>query len=617
MEAQKLDIEVLAPGFKGHIDIFDSLWTFSMGTETKGLCNVTLSDGKCAALYEALQLALLSHASCLLDIGGFYCAIIKHNENFSVVHLQPGDSSAVHMSCGRYVAVLHTTFDDLMLYITALSHTSQAPDFSVITVNAKAGLHGVASHSHKADNVALRVHTTSSEVTFSSTSPNDSRPLSTAKGVVLTKCFVPLNKWCPNGNDGKHLLPSHTVPEVLSPSHCTAPPEHVRYVQGHFHQAHPKYRANAGRQCVAMSLAAMACHKGKSVMTWNRLQLDEVLNAGNKLYSFLARSHCISDLSGQKHLLIADLPPTVTLPPYTYTLDCSSPVSGDLFKDTGELYRLGLAFPLKASLNKIFATYNQCFLTVATTTCAIFHQDGQYVVVDSHARDVKGKPSSTGKSILLCYRTVDDICVHIRLCSGYTQSTFGANFEITGVTLNSTVMISSRRTSSDVSATPPTSEPPDIDAATLADAVHTQQHLLRQCTDILAKPDCEVNLDILAPSPVQLVGATHSMDDEDVTIIGVTTMPAYQFYVLSKDVAHTLSNQLQDLQIPLIDWESSGLVSIVPNPGIQVPEIESPLTPVEFDGLKDAVDPLESTSLGIDTYLAAMQYMQKHWLYVK
>ena len=36
MEAQKLDIEVLAPGFKGHIDIFDSLWTFSMGTETNG-----------------------------------------------------------------------------------------------------------------------------------------------------------------------------------------------------------------------------------------------------------------------------------------------------------------------------------------------------------------------------------------------------------------------------------------------------------------------------------------------------------------------------------------------------------------------------------------------------
>ncbi|KAF3845668.1 hypothetical protein F7725_002746 [Dissostichus mawsoni] len=52
-----------------------------------------------------------------------------------------------------------------------------------------------------------------------------------------------------------------------------------------------------------------------------------------------------------------------------------------------------------------------------------------------------------------------------------------------------------------------------------------------------------------------------------------------------------------DLQIPLIDWESSGLVPIDPNPGIQVPEIESPLTPVEFDGLKAAVDPWSQQSL--------------------
>nr|XP_029131207.1 uncharacterized protein LOC114917255 [Labrus bergylta] len=65
----------------------------------------------------------------------------------------------------------------------------------------------------------------------------------------------------------------------------------------------------------------------------------------------------------------------------------------------------------------------------------------------------------------------------------------------------------------------------------------------------------------------------------------------------------------QDLDIPHIDWESSGLVQSDPNSGIQVPETECPLNPVEFAGLKAVVDPMRSTSLGADVYVAALQYM--------
>lgn len=66
----------------------------------------------------------------------------------------------------------------------------------------------------------------------------------------------------------------------------------------------------------------------------------------------------------------------------------------------------------------------------------------------------------------------------------------------------------------------------------------------------------------------------------------------------------------QVLHIPDIDWESSGLAPSVPNSGIHVPEIECPLSPEEFAQLQGAVDPLSSRNLGVDTYLAALQYMQ-------
>ncbi|KAF0043700.1 hypothetical protein F2P81_005037 [Scophthalmus maximus] len=65
----------------------------------------------------------------------------------------------------------------------------------------------------------------------------------------------------------------------------------------------------------------------------------------------------------------------------------------------------------------------------------------------------------------------------------------------------------------------------------------------------------------------------------------------------------------EDQHIPQIDWESSGLIPSDPNCGIQVPEIECTLSPVELAGLNAAVDPLVSTSLVADVYLAALQYM--------
>ncbi|XP_052464888.1 uncharacterized protein LOC128021616 isoform X1 [Carassius gibelio] len=66
----------------------------------------------------------------------------------------------------------------------------------------------------------------------------------------------------------------------------------------------------------------------------------------------------------------------------------------------------------------------------------------------------------------------------------------------------------------------------------------------------------------------------------------------------------------ENLQIPQIDWESSGLIPSDTNSGIQVPEIECPLSSEELNELKAAVDPMQpSGNFGADVYIATLQYM--------
>ncbi len=67
---------------------------------------------------------------------------------------------------------------------------------------------------------------------------------------------------------------------------------------------------------------------------------------------------------------------------------------------------------------------------------------------------------------------------------------------------------------------------------------------------------------------------------------------------------------LQNLQIPQIDWESSGFMPSDTNSGIQVPEIECPLRYEELDELKAHVDPMQQSETFVaDVYIATLQYM--------
>ncbi|XP_057697765.1 uncharacterized protein LOC130919236 isoform X2 [Corythoichthys intestinalis] len=65
----------------------------------------------------------------------------------------------------------------------------------------------------------------------------------------------------------------------------------------------------------------------------------------------------------------------------------------------------------------------------------------------------------------------------------------------------------------------------------------------------------------------------------------------------------------EDVQIPLIDWDNSGLIPSEPNSGIAVPQIECPFTAAELAGLTAAVDPQTSSNLGVDNFFLTLDHM--------
>lgn len=79
-------------------------------------------------------------------------------------------------------------------------------------------------------------------------------------------------------------------------------------LHGSFHQGHGVRFANAGRQCMAISVIALVQHRLKSWNSWNAEDLDETIVIGDSVYSNILASGNISDNSGNAWLCTEDLP---------------------------------------------------------------------------------------------------------------------------------------------------------------------------------------------------------------------------------------------------------------------------------------------------------------------
>ena len=75
-------------------------------------------------------------------------------------------------------------------------------------------------------------------------------------------------------------------------------------VQGSFNQADEIFGENAGTQCVANSLTALAYQKVKKSEEWQTHDMNKILTTGDEMYTFLQRSSSMMN----RYLLVNELP---------------------------------------------------------------------------------------------------------------------------------------------------------------------------------------------------------------------------------------------------------------------------------------------------------------------
>ncbi|CAB4030858.1 ATP-dependent DNA helicase PIF1, partial [Paramuricea clavata] len=185
-----------------------------------------------------------------------------------------------------------------------------------------------------------------------------------------------------------------------------------------------KFRQNAGKQCLAMSLTAIIYNHITNANAWDSTVLNSILCAGNNLYSFISNS------VKKSYLLLTDVPEMVSVFDGIYCMQYGEPFAGDLFMANTALPY----YSIENALNNLFMeNYQHCMLTIGCNTVAIFKtSEGTFKVFDSHSRDLYGIPHPFGKCILASVDSIESLVI-------YFQSTIPPGnetpFEVKGVTV--------------------------------------------------------------------------------------------------------------------------------------------------------------------------------------
>ena len=188
-----------------------------------------------------------------------------------------------------------------------------------------------------------------------------------------------------------------------------------------------KFRQNAGKQCLAMSLTAIIYNHITNANEWDSTILNSVLCAGNNLYSFISNS------VKKSYLLLTDVPEMVSVFDGIYCMQYGDPFAGDLFMENTALPYYSIENALNNLFTETHLNYQHCMLTIGCNTVAIFKtSEGTFKVFDSHSRDLYGIPHPFGKCILTSVDSIESLVI-------YFQSTVPPGdetpFEVKGVTV--------------------------------------------------------------------------------------------------------------------------------------------------------------------------------------
>lgn len=372
----------------GQHTVFGQKWKVNIGMPV--YTDFGLSEGE-AVLYEKLQEHLLRDGMCLLDLHTAVSLIIHHKNYFVVVDCGTRNAAGLASEIGTAVAVFNTCLDDLMLHIRNLQKSLDAQWYAVSSISVQVG---------QAD-------------------------ADVESSAVFVDRDVDTNLTAKVDNTSLNLETVNAVTGVEAEDSCCI----IKSVRGSFHQADDGFKYG-GLQCMAIGLVSLAKHKVDSVFSWETKDLDRVVVLGDLLYTNLRDCNMISNSSSV--LCVPDLPKSSCIDGQNFEFEYGDFVSGDVDVLEGEHIENGVYTTLQTGLPKICAMYNTCLLTLCGSTCAVISENGQYALVDSHARSAVGLVSEQGRSVVLCFRSLEDVFRHIcQLATGLSQKQ--KPFEVAGV----------------------------------------------------------------------------------------------------------------------------------------------------------------------------------------
>ncbi|CAB3983453.1 ATP-dependent DNA helicase PIF1 [Paramuricea clavata] len=152
--------------------------------------------------------------------------------------------------------------------------------------------------------------------------------------------------------------PGPTVYDVVDPTKTIC----ADFSQGNT----KKFRQNAGKQCLAMSLTAIIYSHITNANAWDSTVLNSILCAGNNLYSFISNS------VNKSYLLLTDVPEMVSVFDGIYCMQYGEPCAGDLFMENTTLPYYSIEGALNNPFTEAHLNYQHCMLTIGCNTVAIF-----------------------------------------------------------------------------------------------------------------------------------------------------------------------------------------------------------------------------------------------------
>ncbi|XP_062573153.1 uncharacterized protein LOC134235086, partial [Saccostrea cucullata] len=201
-------------------------------------------------------------------------------------------------------------------------------------------------------------------------------------------------------------------------------------VQGSFHQADPMFGDNAGTQCVANCLSAIAYHVLKNAKIWQTADVNKVLVNGDELYTYLQNSSTVTS----RYLLVEELPQYFECFSRTFEFTVKVSVSSLISLSEEEpCYEDFNAYPLFEALQMALHETVGCFVCFGGNTLVVGKTTDGFFIFDSHSRCSRGYLSVHGKSTRILLENVHDVYLHLRslaISMGFSRT---VECELTGV----------------------------------------------------------------------------------------------------------------------------------------------------------------------------------------